>query len=407
MNSRIASALSALPVKMLWLLLLLLSVAHSAQQQSTCNLTAANLPQPLRVVSIRDAQTLSSAAACPSVNVSAVWDGSVALADMITVGAGTQLTITGSSVNATIDGMHSTQLFNVLQGSTLILETLLLTRGASSTEGGAITAAAGSRVVLTACTLTENTATQTAGAIYSAGVLQIEQCVMYNNTAGVSAGAIVVEVNSTVHLSNTVVASNIATSSHAGAILVRGKLTVDSCMFDSNAASTSFGKGGAIGAEDFTANIAVINSTFTKCGAYMGGAISCHGSFAAGAVSTDLQGHVTATDCQFIGKNVPWTLMHMHYQLLLTFYYSAVDTTPLTGNTANSGGACGAFGNFDFINCDFRDNVATASGGALWAGRYIKSAPHPNVTVTRSAFSNNSANLGGAVYSKSILNMQE
>jgi hypothetical protein len=324
MNSRIAAALSALPVKMLWLLLLLLSVAHSAQQQSTCNLTAANLPQPLRVSSIREAQTLGSAAACPSVNVSAVWDQSVALADMITVGAGTQLTITGSSVNATIDGMHSTQLFNVLQGSTLILEGLLLTRGASRTEGGAITAAVGSRVVLTACTLTENTATQTAGAIYCAGVLQIEQvtvactftllritrvssyasthapelsrahmyslsvlhlstpcihvqCVMYNNTAGVSAGAIVVEVNSTVHLSNTVVASNIATSSHAGAILVRGKLTVDSCMFDSNAASTSFGKGGAIGAEDFTANIAVINSTFTKCGAYMGGAISCHG----------------------------------------------------------------------------------------------------------------------------------
>jgi hypothetical protein len=100
---------------------------------------------------------------------------------------------------------------------------------------------------------------------------------MYNNTAGISAGAIVVEVNSTVHLSNTVVASNIATSSHAGAILVRGTLTVNSCMFDSNAASTSFGKGGAIGAEDFTANIAVTNSTFTKCGAYMGGAISCHG----------------------------------------------------------------------------------------------------------------------------------
>jgi hypothetical protein len=175
MNSRIASAHSALPVKMLWLLLLLLSVAHSAQQQSTCNLTAANLPQPLRVSSIRDAKTLSSAAACPSVNVSAVWDQSVALADVITVGAGTQLTITGSSVNATIDGMQSTQLFNVLQGSTLILEALLLTRGASKTEGGAITAAVGSRVVLTACTLTENTATQTAGAIYSAGVLQIEQ----------------------------------------------------------------------------------------------------------------------------------------------------------------------------------------------------------------------------------------
>jgi hypothetical protein len=164
-----------LPVEMLWLLLLLLAVAHSAQQQSECNLTAANLPQPLRVSNVQDANTLSSAAACSGVNISAVWDRSVALAGMITVGAGSQLKITGSSVNATIDGMNSTQLFNVLQGSTLILEGLLLTRGTSRTDGGAITAGVGSRVVLTACILTENTATQTAGAIYSAGVLQIDQ----------------------------------------------------------------------------------------------------------------------------------------------------------------------------------------------------------------------------------------
>jgi hypothetical protein len=160
---------------MLWLLILLLLVARSAQQQSTCNLTAANLPQPIRVSNVKDANTLSSAAACSGVTVSAVWDRSVVIADAITVGTGSQLSIIGSSVNATIDGRNSTQLFNVLQGSALILEGLLLTRGASSTNGGAITAAAGSRVVLTACTLTENTATQTAGAIYSAGVLHIDQ----------------------------------------------------------------------------------------------------------------------------------------------------------------------------------------------------------------------------------------
>jgi hypothetical protein len=103
------------------------------------------------------------------------------------------------------------------------------------------------------------------------------QSFMFNNTAGISAGAIVVEVNSTVQLSNTTLTNNTATGSHAGAILVRGNLTVDSCMFDGNAASRSFGKGGAIAAEDFTANIAVTNSTFKNCGAYMGGAISCHG----------------------------------------------------------------------------------------------------------------------------------
>jgi hypothetical protein len=99
---------------------------------------------------------------------------------------------------------------------------------------------------------------------------------MFNNTAGISAGAIVVEVNSTVYLSNTTLTNNTATSSHAGAILVRGNLTVDDCIFDGNAASRSFGKGGAIAAEDFTANIAITNSAFQKCGAYMGGAISCH-----------------------------------------------------------------------------------------------------------------------------------
>jgi predicted outer membrane repeat protein len=92
--------------------------------------------------------------------------------------------------------------------------------------------------------------------------------------------------------------------------------------------------------------------------------------------------------------------------LLLTSTLTLHITT-LTGNMANSGGACGAFGNFDFIGCNFSNNVATASGGALWAGRYIKTAAHPNVTIIRTSFSNNSATLGGAVYSKSILNMQQ
>jgi predicted outer membrane repeat protein len=74
---------------------------------------------------------------------------------------------------------------------------------------------------------------------------------------------------------------------------------------------------------------------------------------------------------------------------------------------ASWGGACGAFANFDFIGCNFSNNAAIEAGGAVWAGRYQKTAAHPNVTIIRTAFSNNSATLGGAVFSKSILNMQQ
>ena len=89
-----------------------------------------------------------------------------------------------------LDGQDSSQIFTVSEGSTLVLANVILKRGYSEEEGGAIVVFDDARVHLWRCLLTENTA-EDGGAVYVIkGSLLASETTFANNTAVSDGGAI-------------------------------------------------------------------------------------------------------------------------------------------------------------------------------------------------------------------------
>lgn len=119
----------------------------------------------------------------------------------------------------------------------------------TGTKGGAIyqfnnSGSRGYAVQLYSCIFSNNTASDTGGAVCSEGILGIaDNCVFVGNVAATNGGAVLANVDFS--LVNTVFSANAATSGSGGAYYAGlGRLSVDRCLFAGNRAGG--GNGGAV-----------------------------------------------------------------------------------------------------------------------------------------------------------------
>lgn len=158
--------------------------------------------------------------------------------------------------------------------------------------------------------------------------------------------------------------NNTSVNGYGGAISAQGAITVTSCSFSACGAGGSGGGvlGGAIAGLTTDSVTSLADCTFVDCGgdesaqALYGGAVytpgplsvirssftTCGGNAWYGGAIFASSGHVTLTDCSFVGNRTP----------------------PFSGGTIYQGGAVYFVGSASITRCRFIDNSA-GSGGAL------------------------------------------
>jgi predicted outer membrane repeat protein len=155
-----------------------------------------------------------------------------------------------------VDGNHSSRLFNVSSGVSVVLNRFVLTNGypGAGISGGAIVNVGSLK--LNGCTLANNITSSSAsgGAIWNNGPLTLRGCTLSGNSAGY-AGAINNYSNCT--LLNCTFAFNLAIAGNGGAIdnVFGARLDLLHCTFSGNAASAA---GGAI--DNYLSQLNLTNS---------------------------------------------------------------------------------------------------------------------------------------------------
>ena len=204
-------------------------------------------------------------------------------------------------------------------------------------------------------TMTDNKSTGSegdGGAVRNRANLNIDGCVIKNNSAGDDGGAIMVYNGAdSCTIKNTVIAGN-TSSSEGGAInhTQCGSTTAIENTFIVNNTATS--DCGGIDVRDGTVNMT-------------GGALIGNSAKEGGAVYVEEGKTFTADGTAFIGNEA----------------------------TNGSGGAIASFGTAELEDCFVSGNTASQRGGALYNGNNANDA-----ALTDTVLQNNSANYGGAVY---------
>eukprot|EP00953_Heterococcus_sp_UTEX-ZZ885_P041482 21161-Heterococcus_DN1.PRE.4 len=269
------------------------------------------------ISTVQDAAELTAAAACRGNSLTATWYGEVFLADTITVGNNTSLTITAASTAAaTIDGNSTTQLF--LVNGDLTIAGVTLQNGYTRAQGGAINAVASASITLKNCTLIKHRALYGAAISIFEGTLQIDGSSFSFNDAA-EAGSSIQATGATLNISSSVFMNE----SNSAVYLEASTVTTLNSTFSNNTAEQGAGL-----------------VCFKGTTAYISGCLfdSNQADSQAGAISVVTQSQLIASDTVF------------------------------SSNTA--GAASGAIGTYDgssaeFTNCQFLNNSAQGGGGAL------------------------------------------
>jgi predicted outer membrane repeat protein len=205
-------------------------------------------PVTLNVATQKDAATLIEAAKCIGANITAVWQGSIAIGALIVVGSNTTLIVQAAAQgSATIDGSGTVQLFYVKGGLTLINMNLL--NGFAPNSGAAIFAESDSTVTLRSCTISGNRAAINGGGLYANwnSSIAIYDSVFNNNTALSYGGAICTYTS--IALSKCTFADNVAVQYNGGGLFggTDISVTIDQCSFTNNSALVGYGGGVYVG----------------------------------------------------------------------------------------------------------------------------------------------------------------
>jgi predicted outer membrane repeat protein len=389
-------------------------------------------PPAFTVTCANEAAALAKAAACANAVISAIWQGKVQLVKSIVVGKGTSLTITGRNAEAAIiDGGGKAQLFDVYGMLTLVNVTV--TNGfADEDNGGAVS-------VRSLATLT------TMGSVFSNNVVIDHLKISSSSNAKDftlegRGGAVYGDVNSTMTVSNSTFINNTA-SMRGGGIWSEGTLSIQSSVFDSNAACVGNNAGclggGAIACDGveltisgstFTNNSAVDKSQSGADGSGLGtgGAISCinpnpavlmqvsveRSTFTDNTADDSGAGsfsiiNTTLTACNFTGNTATGpagaaSFDHDGGTLATHGAVVAIEQCSFINNTAISGDGGALWLNTDPTNpldwidsSIFKDN--SCLGGSSGAGGAIH-IETGGLSVTNTSFTNNTAYTGGAVY---------
>lgn len=394
------------------------------------------------------ATSLAEAVNCSGGVFDVEWRGNVVVENVISVGGGTMLNITGIGERPTMDGKASTRLFTVVNAS-LHVSNVDIVHGASIV-GGAI-ATAGSVVTLNRTAFVGNTVRYRGGALFVSSGSSVSfagETVFSSNSANNSGGALVVADASSISFAGQTTFSRNSADDDGGGVYAsdssvfwRGDTT-----FVSNAAGSS---GGAVMATD-TSTVAWSGATTFEgnrarevggaLGVFLASSVSwtAETSFsqniaesAGGALYSDGGGIIrwdgptgfSFNDAEnggamFVtdGSSVGWT-----------------GRTNFVSNTAASGGAVGSavFDAFDntrnsdlainattrFVNNTCRVNGGTmallgtlslsfdatdvtfvGNSAAVAGGSVFVSGAGVGPVFSDTKFSSNSAQIGGAVY---------
>lgn len=151
-------------------------------------------------------------------------------------GGGHSLTLTGSG--NTIDQTGFTNgVINLSGGTTFTVDNLILTGGASLSQGGAIRSPGATDVVITNSTLTGNTSVDSGGAIHMFGDLTITNSTISENSAISAAGGVFAA--GTMTITGSTIIDN--TSNAGGGLLTNGLATITNSTITGNEANQGGG----------------------------------------------------------------------------------------------------------------------------------------------------------------------
>ncbi|CAM9133326.1 unnamed protein product [Ectocarpus sp. 8 AP-2014] len=311
------------------------------------------------------AQALASAVNCSGGSFEVEWRGTVVVESVFYVVDGTTLSITGDGSSAAIDGNAATRLFTVVNAA-LHLTGVDVTSGASTT-GGAI-AAAGATLTLNQTNFLRNTATGDGGAIFlsdGSSMVCSGGGAFTDNEASVDGGALYVTGGSVVSCGGLWF-GNVAGDS-AGAIIVDGESSLswsEDAIFGFNLAETW---GGAVYARS-GASVSWNASTrfFSNTVGSLGGALAIvNGSTASWIGETTFESNYATSTTSGIGGALV-------VYVSSSAFWSGVTT--------------------------FKNNTAEVIGGAVWVADGSQASCTGDETI--STFSGNSAENGGAIVSE-------
>jgi CSLREA domain-containing protein len=172
-----------------------------------------------------------------------------------------QITISGDSDH---DNTGDVQVFSVSSGVTATLDSLMITKGSTSTSiGGGIYNGSGAVLTITNSTLSGNMTGGPGGGIKNDGTLTVTNSTFSDNSAGLSGGGI--RNAGTLTVTNSTFSGNIAASGSGGGIYVfSGTATVTNSTFSANQAASAGGGIYYAGTLNY-ANTIIANSSGGDC----------------------------------------------------------------------------------------------------------------------------------------------
>lgn len=318
--------------------------------------------------------------------------GTYMFAEVVTIGAGVNLTFRGEGEETALDGNDITRIFNASpvnssdQGGVLSLRDLLI-MDAQVTEwnAGAVVA---DGLSLDNVTITRSFGAYNGGALYAEGNVTIVDSTFTENVANADGGALYAwNPASTVSVRNSIFDENYA--DNQGGAIIGLNVTVTGSTFSDNSAnyggaisgsittltSSSFVNNGATsygGAIFATTATTVTSSTFTDNTAFIGGAVMSESTATATVTGSTFTRNEAVTGGAVYSTS------------------ATVNGSNFTGNRASSGSGGAVYAvDATIIGSSFTDN-ASYFGGAIGVSA---------ATITRSHFKRNTAREhGGAIH---------
>lgn len=313
------------------------------------------------------------------------------------------LTIIGDE--HTIDGRSIARIFHVTDDATLTIKKAVLTEGYAE-KGGGIFVDEGATLNADYVNFTDNTAVYRGGAIYTEGTVKVDHSVFdknditYRTKNDDNGGAAIFNMKGSLTITNTDITNNVKDivprNGNAGDLLVGVVVTTgETLITDSKFAKNAGAWGGAISSLGYmntdAYTLTVKDTEFEGNSATFGSAIFVESSV------------LVVDDCTFeknrcVGVGASGTSNTQGGAIVVHPGPSkaTITNSTFTENSANIGGAVSLAGidqNSLIDNCTFTENTAGSEGGAL----YLWTQNDAVVTVSNSKFTDNTSPWGNAI----------
>ena len=298
--------------------------------------------------------------------------------------------------STTVNGNQTGSVFTIgTSGIYVTLRGMNITNGKSTYGGGVYNKGIAN---IDDCIIYSNTASS-GGGIYNQGTTTVTSCNISANTASGNGGGIFLN-GGTATLTSSSITKNTASSYGGGIIIAGGTTTLTSCNISANTASSSGGGIYALGTVALTGSRISGNTAVNGGGIYQSGGTvtltSCNitkntassaangggGIYIGSGTATLTSCNISANKAAYFGGGI--------YQSGGT---ATLTSSSISANTASSnGGGIYSTGTVALTGSRISGNTAVNGGGIMQVGSSSK------VTVTSSNISGNTASYGGGIY---------